>query len=166
MSLDAFSSGISSRQSHPKGEFVGMVDSVKKEISKNSGKSFIVVRIKTPKGYAPDFRLNYVSEDDYKKAKYLSDNGDEKDLGKIVTSISMTKNFIVKMGLVHKDMVDSMGYSACLKELPKLVGMKVKVSVVAQKNNPDFDASVLSKMDEEVNKSEPSNGFSIDDVPF
>jgi hypothetical protein len=169
MNLDQFASTIGTRSSHPRGEFVGVVESIKREQIGKQNTTFVVIKVKTSSGYAPDFKLGFVSEEDFTKAKFMAENGQNEGLNKISTIISMTKGFLVRMGLVHKDSVEMLGYNQSLKELPRLMGQKVKVQVIAQKNNPDFDQTNLSKYDapEVSNSTSPHNGgYSVDDVPF
>lgn len=167
MSLDQFASTVGTMTLHPRGEFVGVVDSVKREETKNGAK-IICVYVKTNHGNAPKFTLGYVNEDDFSRAKFQLENGDGGPLDKIKTIISMTKNFLLRMGLVNKDVIDSLGYTQCIKELPKLIGKKVKVQVVEQKNNPQYNQTNLSKYEEEEvnNSTTPNNGYSLDDIPF
>jgi len=167
MSLDQFASTVSTKTSHPRGEFVGVIEYVKKEQTKK-GTTMINIKVKTPSGYPPDFKLGFVTEEDFSRAKFQADNGDAAALSKISTTIAMTKQTLVRLGLVNKDVVDAMGYTQCLRELPKLIGKRVKVQVIEQKNNPEYNETRLSKHDEVqvTNSSSPSNGFSVDEVPF
>jgi len=168
MNLDQFAQTISTKTSHPRGEFVGMVESIKREVVGKQNTTFVVLRIKTSHGYTPDYRLGYVTEEDYTRAKFMAENGNNEGITKISTTISMTKGFLVRMGLVHKDSIEMLTYTQCLKELPKLLNQKVKAQVTEQKNNAQYDQVLLSKYDvsEMQNNSTPSNGYSVDDVPF
>lgn len=167
MSLDQFASTVSTRTSHPKGEFVGVVEAVKMEKTQK-GVNLITIKTKTSHGYPPLFRLGYITEEDYSKASFLNENGDGSGLTKIANTISMTKSSLVRLGLVTPEAVDKMGYKACISEFPKLNGKKVKIIVSAQKNNPQYDETRLEKHEavEAQNNTAPSNGFSVDDAPF
>jgi len=168
MNLDQFASTIGTKVSHPRGEFVGAVEAIKREVIGKQNNTFIVIKVRTSHGLTPDFRLGYVTEEDFTRAQFMAENGNNEGMVKITSTISMTKGFLVRMGLVHKDTIESLGYNQCLKELPALVGKKVKAQVTEQKNNPQYDQVLLSKFEapEATNNSTPRSGYSVDDVPF
>jgi len=177
MSLDQFSLGISSSTSHPKGEFIGMIRDVKVVPRKDGSGKLFLFDIKTDKGLPPSVRIGWVTEDDFGRAENLNRQGDSKPLKDIEMQIRILKHTLVKLNVVDEKTVNTMPYSACVKSLGGVKGKSCRILVKEQKNNPQYDQTdfLFFKDEQQVAPSfeqprqavsSPSNGFSVDEVPF
>lgn len=178
MGLDQFSQGVSASQHHPRGEFLATIREVKVEEKKDKSGKMFLFDLKTDKGFPPTIRISWVTEDDYSRGESLQKQGDTEPLKKVETSIRMLKQALIKLSVFDEKTINGMTYSACIKTLGTLKGKPCRVQVKEQKNNPQYDQTDFLYMPREEAKQfsqeqaattvspGPSNGFSIDDLPF
>lgn len=177
MGLDQFSQGVSASQQHPKGEFLAIIKEVKVEEKKDKSGKLFVFDLKTEKGFPPQIRIGWVTEDDYSRSESLQRQGDTEPLKKVETSIRMLKQALIKLAVFDEKTINGMAYSACIKTLGTLKGKQCRIQVKEQRNNPQYDqtdflympktdAPQFSQEQAATVSSGPSNGFSIDDLPF